>query len=220
MYGAFFFVIKGKSIKLLTKDGQDGVHESPEIVLQQNLSCLDWTYMLDHKAGELVVNIGATFTPELDKPVTGLWRLDALEDSYGEAGFNWETIHHQCMLSRYGALQAEMNEECVLQTHFAFWSTYNLYYEAVYTSNNVPIFAKESNAYHLTPKYYAKCSKMVKVFGAAKSKIYGVQDEYRVSGQAAQVLLKEIVPRVCISLALSILWLIVQPQGQEICIHM
>ena len=84
---------------------------NPEIALQRNLSCLDRTYMLDRKAGELVVDIGVTFTPESDKPVTGLWRLDALEDSYGAAGFNWRTIHHQCMLSRYGALQAEMNEE-------------------------------------------------------------------------------------------------------------
>ena len=93
MYGSFFFFVEGKGIKLLTKDGQDGVHESPEIALQRNLSCLDWTYMLDRKTGELVVDIGVTFTPESDKPVTDLWRLDALEDSYGAAGFNWETIH-------------------------------------------------------------------------------------------------------------------------------
>ena len=165
------------------------------------------TYMLDHKAGELVVYIGVTSMPELDKPVTGLWRLNVLEDSYGVAGFNRETVHHQCMLSRYGVLQVEMNEEHALQTHIAFWSTYNLCYKAICTSNNVPIFAKESDAYYLTPKYYAECSKMVKVFGAAKSKTYGVRDEYRVSGQAAQVLLREIVPMVCISLALSILWL-------------
>lgn len=69
MYGSFFFVVEGKGIKLLTKDGQDGVHESPEIALQRNLSCLDWTYMLDREAGELVVDIGVTFTPESDKGI-------------------------------------------------------------------------------------------------------------------------------------------------------
>ncbi|KIJ57760.1 hypothetical protein HYDPIDRAFT_34815 [Hydnomerulius pinastri MD-312] len=196
MFGSFFFVLEGKGLKLLTKDGQDGVHESPEIALRRNLSCLDWDYMLDHKNGELLVDVGISFTPNSpSKSVTGLWRLDTLEESYGAAGFNRGTIHHQCMLSRYGALQAEMNQERALQTHIAFRSTYNLYYEAVRTANNIAIFAKDNEAYNITPAYMAECKKAIKVFHEAKRKTYGVRDEYRVSGQAAQVLLNNIIPQ-------------------------
>jgi hypothetical protein len=196
MYGSFFFVVEGKGIKLLTKDGQDGIHDSPEAALRHNISCLDWDTMLNCKKGELVIDVGVSFTPQSNQPLTGLWRLDALEESYGAAGFNRGTIYHQCMLSRYGALQAEMNQECALQTHIAFRSTYNLYYEVVRTSNHKAMFAKDSDAYNLTPKYYSECSKAVKVFKEGCRKTYGVRDEYRVSGQAAQILLREIIPRV------------------------
>ena len=47
IYGSFFFAVKGKGIKLFTKDGQEGVHISSEAALRQNLSGLDWEYMLN-----------------------------------------------------------------------------------------------------------------------------------------------------------------------------
>lgn len=113
--------------------------------------------MLDHKKGELIVDGGVSFTPQSDQPVSGIWRLDALEESDGAAGFNREPfIHHQRMLSRYSAMQTEINQERALQTHVSFRSTYNLYYEAVHTTNNVATFAKDSDAYNLTPKYYGE----------------------------------------------------------------
>ena len=108
MYGSFFFIIKGKGIKLFTKDGQ-GIHLSPEQALRQNLSSLDWDYMLQQINGELVVDVGVSFTPISRKPVVSLWRLDMLEESYAAAGFNKGTMHHHCMLYNYGAMQAEMS---------------------------------------------------------------------------------------------------------------
>ncbi|KIJ58749.1 hypothetical protein HYDPIDRAFT_33862 [Hydnomerulius pinastri MD-312] len=208
MFGSFFFVLEGKGIKLLTKDGQNGVHQTPEVALRCNLSSLNWDYMLDRKNGELLVDIGVSFTPMSSVPVTGLWRLDALEESYGAGGFNRGTIHHQCMLSRYGALQAEMGQERTLQTHVAFRSTYNLYYEAVRTANNTAVFAKDSEAYNVTPNYVQECEKAINIFKKAKRKTYGVRDEYRVSGQAAQILLREIIPKAQEYMASTpVLWL-------------
>ncbi|KAH0834639.1 hypothetical protein J3R83DRAFT_10148 [Lanmaoa asiatica] len=195
IYGSFFFVVEGKGIKLLTKDGQEGVYISPEAALRENLSCLAWDHMLNRNNGELIVDIGVSFTPQTHDPVIGLWRLDTLEESYAAAGFNRGTIHHHCMLYNYGALQAEMHQDRALQTHVAFRNTYNLYYEAVRPTNNMPSFAKDSDAYSLNSSYHKECSSIVKIFQKVRNKTYGVRDEYRVSGQAIQVLLREIIPQ-------------------------
>ena len=188
--------MKGKGIKLLTKDGQGGEYISPEVALRNNLSCLSWDHMLDRNHGELLVDVGISFTPKSKDPVIGLWRLDSLEESYAAAGFNLGTVHHHCMLYRYGALQAEMPEDRALQTHVAFRNTYNIYYEAVRPNNNKPTFGTDSDAYNLTSTYHKECSSTIKILGKAKGKTYGVRDEYRVSGQAAQVLLREALPVV------------------------
>ena len=194
-YGSFFFVVEGKGIKLLTKDGQ-GVYVSPELALRRNLSCLDWDHMLDRHNGELIIDVGVSFTPMTREPVVGLWRLDSLEESYAAAGFNKGIAHHHFTLHNYGALQAEMPQDRALHTHVAFRNTYNLYYEAIRPSNNMPAFFSDSQAYGLSEEYYKECSGMIKIFRKVKSKTYGVRDEYRVSGQAAQVLLDQIIPQV------------------------
>lgn len=62
MYGSFFFVVEGKGIKLLTKNGQDGVHESLKAALHCNISCLDWNIMLNCKKEEMVISIEVSFT--------------------------------------------------------------------------------------------------------------------------------------------------------------
>ena len=67
--------------------------------------------MLNQTNRELLVDIGILFTPKSSCPVVGLWRLDALEVSNVVAGFNPGTIHHHCMLYRYGASQAEMPQD-------------------------------------------------------------------------------------------------------------
>ncbi|KAG1743531.1 hypothetical protein EDD22DRAFT_851488 [Suillus occidentalis] len=101
MYGLLFFILEGKGIKLLTKDGQRG-------------------------------HVGVSFTPHSpDIPVVGVWRLDALEASFSTGGYKRGEMHHHNTLSRYGALQAEMQQERCQQTHIAFRSTYNLDYESI-----------------------------------------------------------------------------------------
>lgn len=205
-YGSFFFVVEGKGIKLLTKDGQ-GVHVSPELALRNNLSCLDWDYMLDRNHGELIVDVGVSFTPISKQAIIGLWRLDALEESYAAGGFNRGVVHHHSTLYNYGALQAEMPQDRALYTHVAFRNTYNLYYEAIRPSNNRPTFLSDHHAYKLGDEYYKECAGIVKIFRKVKSKTYGVRDEYRVSGQATQVLLDHIIPKVKMGCLYLFFWI-------------
>ncbi|KAF8550172.1 hypothetical protein OG21DRAFT_1487974 [Imleria badia] len=179
-YDSFFFVVEGKGIKLLTKDGQ-GVYVLPESALRNNLACLDWNHMLDQNNGELIVDVGVSFTPASRQAVVGLWRVDTLEESYAAAGFNRGV--------------AEMAQDRALHTHVAFQNTYNLYYEAVRPNNNRPAFVSDHHAYKLGDEYYKECSGIVKIFHKVKSKTYGIRDEYWVSGKAAQILLDQIIPQ-------------------------
>ncbi|KAG1834023.1 hypothetical protein DFJ58DRAFT_670739 [Suillus subalutaceus] len=193
MYGSLFFILEGKGIKLLTKDGQRGRFSGPEEALRHNLSDLDWPYMMNRKHGELLVDVGISFTPHSpDVPVVGVWRLDALEASFGAGGYKRGEMHHHNTLSRYGAMQAEMQQERSQQTHIAFRSTYNLYYESIRTNTNKAHFASDSDAYKLSPSYMAECFEIAKVLDGCKEKTYGVRDEYRVSGHAARVMLDNI----------------------------
>ncbi|KAG2062490.1 hypothetical protein BDR04DRAFT_1165132 [Suillus decipiens] len=88
MYGCPLFILEGKGIKLLTKDGQRGCFSGPEEALCCNLPDLDWPYMINWRHGELLVDVGISFTPySPDVPVVGVWRLDALEASFGAGGY-------------------------------------------------------------------------------------------------------------------------------------
>ncbi|KAG2029786.1 hypothetical protein BDR03DRAFT_975545, partial [Suillus americanus] len=184
MFGSCFFVLEGKGIKLITKDGQRGRFPGPEEALLHNLPDLDWNHMMDRTHGELLVDVGISFTPcSSDVPVVGLWRLDALEPSFGAGGYNKGQLHHYNTLSRYGALQAEMQRERCQQTHVAFQSAYNLYYEAVRTTNN----QKTSS------NYMTECFNIERVLTGSKGKTYGMQDKYRTSGKAARLILESVM---------------------------
>jgi hypothetical protein len=197
MYGSSFFILEGKGIKLLTKDGQRGRFSGPEEALRRNLSDLDWQYMMSRSHGELLVDVGVSFTPHSPNiPLVGVWRLDALEASFGAGGYKRGEIHHHNTLSRYGALQAEMQQERSQQTHIAFRSTYNLYYESIRTNSNQANFASDSDAYKLSPSYMAECAEIAKVVEGCKEKTYGVRDEYRVSGHAARIILENVEEKV------------------------
>jgi hypothetical protein len=199
MYVSMFFILEGKGIKLLTKDGQRGRFSGPEEALCHNLSDLDWSYMIDWRHGELLVDVGISFTPcSPDVPVIGVWRLDALEASFSVGGYKRGEMHHHNMLSRYGALQAKMQQERSQQMHIAFRSTYNLYYESIHTNNNQVNFASDSDAYKLTP-YMTECFDIMKVVDGCKEKTYGVRDEYRVSSHAARIILDNIESKVSYS---------------------
>ncbi|KAI6149952.1 hypothetical protein BKA82DRAFT_4354048 [Pisolithus tinctorius] len=97
-YGSFFFVLECKGIKLWTKTTLSGAVQTPVQALLHGLPALDWSYMVDRANGELLVDLGISIHPTCDEKLVGLWRLDALEASFGAGGYLRGNAHHTCML--------------------------------------------------------------------------------------------------------------------------
>ena len=195
-YGSFFFVLDCKGIKLWTK-----MPLSEDIsltkVLRHNIPALDWSYMVDRSHGELLVDLGIGVHPAGNCKLVGLWRLDALEASFGAGGFLRGNIHHTCTLGRYGGIQAEMSQERARQTHIAFRSAYNLSYEVVRPNDNRPTFVMDRDAYALNSDFMQECTQAMNMYsGEAKNRSYGVRDEYRMSGVAMEQVLANLPDKV------------------------
>ncbi|RPD71541.1 hypothetical protein L226DRAFT_547241 [Lentinus tigrinus ALCF2SS1-7] len=132
--------------------------------------------------GELTIDVDSMADNE---PLTGLWRLEVLEQSFAAGGFNRGQQHNIGTLSRYGALQAPMARERSYLTHITFRSAYNLQYEMTRPSDNRPFFAEDGNAYDVNETYMNECQCRISLFrGKSVNTTYGVRDEYRVGGQA------------------------------------
>ncbi|KAI0667341.1 hypothetical protein C8Q78DRAFT_982564, partial [Trametes maxima] len=187
MYGSFYFVLDAKNLKLQTRMSLGGINQdiSPLANLKLCHPSLDFDYMLNRKYGELHIDVAFSFTPKSPIPLVGLWRLDVLEDSFGAGGYNKGSIHNIASLSRYGALQAPMARERSQLSHIVFRSAYNLQYESIRASDNVPYFANDGDAYEVNETYHKECQRRISLFrGNAQSTTYGVRDEYRIGGQA------------------------------------
>ncbi|KAI5985909.1 hypothetical protein F5J12DRAFT_728958, partial [Pisolithus orientalis] len=186
-YGSFFFVLECKGIKLWTKTTLSGAVQTPVQALLHGLPALDWSHMVDRANGELLVDLGISIHPTCDEKLVGLWRLDALEASFGAGGYLRGNAHHTCMLGRYGGIQAEMSQERARQTHIAFRSAYNLAYEVIRPNDNSPTFVMDKDAYALNNDFIGECMQAINMYsGDAKKRSYGVRDEYRMSGAAVE----------------------------------
>ncbi|KAL4065732.1 hypothetical protein V8B97DRAFT_2025634 [Scleroderma yunnanense] len=165
-YGSFFF--------LWTKTFLFQEEKSPIHALLDAIPSLDWSYML-------LVDLGIRIHPTCDEKMVGLWRLDALEASFGAGGFLQGNIHHTCTLGRYGGIQAEMSQERGRQVHVAFRSAYNLAYEVIRPNDNLPTFVMDKDAYALNRDFMQECTQAINMYsGEAKQRSYGVRDEYRM----------------------------------------
>ncbi|EIW74134.1 hypothetical protein CONPUDRAFT_147908 [Coniophora puteana RWD-64-598 SS2] len=191
MFGSFFFALEAKGIKLMTVERQNGTYSDPVSALQESIPSLDWDQMRDRAKGELFLDIGVAFTPmRQSNAVTGLWWLEALEVSFGAGGFNAGSMHNHAMLSRVGAMQAPMSKDRQWQTGIISRSSYSLDYEAVRPRNNKPTFASDSDAYNLTQRYTEECNSLIEQLLGATGKTFGVRDEYRVTWDAAEAMLR------------------------------
>lgn len=197
-YGSHFYVVEAKGIKLQTKVSVS-THTShasdhyfdPWDALQQEFPQLDFPHMVDRRHGEFVVDIGCTFHPMAEQPLVGLWKLAALEASFGAGGFNRGNLHNIGMLSEYGGLQAEMPEERARHSHVLFRSAYGLQYEAIRSVDNHPHFAEDGDAFSLNYEYNEECNRRIELYeGSASRTSYGVRDEYRMGGDAAMNVLQ------------------------------
>lgn len=198
-FGSFFFVLEAKGFKSRVRFRLDQ-GEDPWTELRNSFRYLDFEYMCDRKNGEFVVDLGYCLTPNRpaeSKGIAGLWRIEALEASYGAAGFRKGNVHHANMFARYGSMQAEMSSERARRTHVTFRSTYNLIYEATRSPSNVPYFAEDSDAYHRTPDYVKDCERRTSLFDKSKAdRHFGVRDEYRVGGTALRAIFEKSLPMV------------------------
>lgn len=190
---SFFFIVECNGFKL-NVISHNGARAMPE--LERLLPGLDFEYMLNRENGELHVDVGFCYQPKLTsdapsgkKGVVGLWRLDALEESFSAGGYLSGKVHHVNTLSRYGGIQAEMSLERSRRTHVAFRSSYNLQYEAVRKKDNDPFLCGDGDAYEYNLAFQTACKERVKQYGDRGDRNYGVRDEYRVSGKAAVWLL-------------------------------
>ncbi|KAI5990547.1 hypothetical protein F5J12DRAFT_786485 [Pisolithus orientalis] len=87
-----------EGIKLWTKTTLSGAIQMPVQALLHGLPALDWSHMVDRANGELLVDLGISIHPTCDEKLVGLWRLDALEASFGAGGYLRGNAHHTCML--------------------------------------------------------------------------------------------------------------------------
>lgn len=202
-FGSHFFIVEAMGIKHATRVSLPDNDEAPTVTPWQKLGeaypALDLDYMLDRNQGELLVDIGVSINPTRTcaTPMVALWRLDALEASYGAGGYLQGTLHTADTFMRYGGLQAEMAQERARRTHVQFRSTYNLHYEAMRPPDNNPFFAADGDAYMLTSKYRDDCERRIKMFGGKiQYRSFGARDEYRVGGQAMMEIFRNIGTRV------------------------
>jgi hypothetical protein len=181
-----------RKIKVIDKElGQSNqCLESSFNDLQHEFSGLDFDYMLNRKYGELYCDLGVSFNPINEEPIVGLWKLDALEASFGAAGFLQGTIHKLNTLDRYGGLQAEMSAPRSQRTHIVFGSAYNLAYEVTRRLDNGRVLFKEDDAYNFHSNYQWDIETVLELYDNVASKnSYGVRWEIRVGGQALLSLL-------------------------------
>ncbi|KAI6137557.1 hypothetical protein BKA82DRAFT_4023828 [Pisolithus tinctorius] len=87
---------------LLLRPGMQGnqVVDENHPVRSSSNAALDWSHMVDRANGELLVDLGISIHPTCDEKLVGLWRLDALEASFGAGGYLRGNAHHTCMLGR------------------------------------------------------------------------------------------------------------------------
>ena len=199
-YGSFFFVLECKGIKLWTKTSLHDDPMTPIDALLNGIPAFDWKHMVNRENGELLVDLGIAIHPAGEQKLVRLWRLDALEASFGAGGYLRGNIHHACTLGRYGGIQAEMAQERGRQTHIAFRSSYNLAYELVRPNDNLPTFVMDRDAYAVNNVFMEECMEAINIYsGQGKERSYGVRDEYRMSGMAMEEILEDLPQRASIS---------------------
>jgi hypothetical protein len=159
--------------------------ENVQARLRREFSGLDWDYMQDRLCGELFCDLAITYHPKDPIPMVGLWKLAALEASYGRGGYLKGTIHNHNTLSFYGGLQAEMRSNISERSHISFRSSYSLNYEPTRLKSNSRSLFEEKDVYQMHENVFVTSERVLNIFTErAPKRSYGVRDEFRI-GYAA-----------------------------------
>lgn len=189
LFGSFFFVTDGRGFKLWTMDGAGIPEAQGQAVkaLAKIAPFMDWEYAQNRRNGELYLDVGIGFQPigvegegQGSDGIVGIWKLDKLRQSYGQAGYESPKIHRTSTFRDYGNVQAEMQPDRSRGTHIVFRQDYNLAYEVVRTSSNNFNICDESVAYCGNRAYTDAVGQMIRAFDNASGKSFGVRSEIRL----------------------------------------
>lgn len=200
-FGSFFFVVQIKGSKRLTHSQEVTLNMSAKEAMKnfkRSFTGLDWDYMNNAKHGMVFCDAGIMIQPEhSEEELVGLWRLDCLEASYGAGGYLTGEMHTLNTLSMYGGLQAESTSWRSKQTHIRFWSSYNLAYEATRQHDNLRNLFEEKEVFNRGPWFQHQVKSVKEIYEEkASEQSYGVRDEFRISGQGIEELMKCVEDRV------------------------
>ncbi|TFK59822.1 hypothetical protein BDN72DRAFT_943116 [Pluteus cervinus] len=191
LYGSMFFVVQLKGSKGFSKVAQpldENLGETLGSALDRfrdEFDGLDWEYMENRSNGELVCDVGLTFTPVSDEPLVGLWRLDSTKASYQAGGYLQGNTHNLNTLHLYGGVQAEMSKERRLRTHISFRQSYNLAYEVIRQKDNSRDLFSTEDLYNGAQRVTKDINGIEKVYKQeASTRTYGVREEIRLGGLA------------------------------------
>jgi hypothetical protein len=186
-FGSHFYILEIKGCKGFTKQVVDDMEDVKDSMkqaldtLHDEFSGLDWSYMSNRMLGKLFCNMGITYHPEDERPLIGLWKLDALEASFGAGGYLKGQLHNINTLSCYGGLQAEMGSPRFKRTHLTFQSSYNLAYEVTQPTSSTWDLFKEKDVHRLHDKFMSDKDMTISAYkGKALETSNGVRDEFRV----------------------------------------
>jgi hypothetical protein len=180
MFGSFFFVSDARGIKSLT------LGDDPYAALKREYSSMDWEYAMERKNGQLFLDLGISYHPKTHsgEPLVGLWRLDALAESYDAAGMTKGVIHHTTTLSEYGNRQSSMDQYRSHVVQIPFRQSYNLAFEAIRSPGKKNYFCDDKEAYNNTAEFQQCLSKYRTLLTSSEMKSFGVREEIRGSGRA------------------------------------
>lgn len=185
-YGSFFFVLEGKGIGLglTVEDMSAAAPTQPLENLISHFSKIDFDFLLNRDNGESYFDVALSINPT--SAHVGLWRLDALEASFGAGGFLTGKQFPLNTMGYYGSMQAGMEQPRRRQTHVLYRSSYLSFYNLSRNFENQPWAPSDSDVYHFSPRCKEVWnSRILEYRKGAQSQIgYGVRDEYRIGGQA------------------------------------
>jgi hypothetical protein len=197
-YGSFFFAMEAKGIGLASSvDNMDlSSPGQPLENLINQFSKIDFDFLMDRNNGESYFDIALGIHPVT--PLVGFMRLDALEASFGAAGFLCGKQFPLNTFGYYGSMQAEMARGRREQTHIVHRSSYLSFYNLARNFDNRPWGPPLDEAYHCSQHYRDIWRSRMDQYQKMESKQqgYGVRDEYRVGGLAVRPFLNAATEKV------------------------
>lgn len=198
VFGSFFFTVDLRGSKLSCVAALDDERRDAWDLLVRECPGLDFDYMLDRENGELYVDMGITYCAkpsqeviDANGPVTGLWRLEQVQESFHQAGMLTGNTHPFNTFSRYGSQASMMASDRSRNVHLLYRQAYNGVFEKVRNNRNRGYdLCKETNAFYADPDFLKACSDLRYKYQMGANTGYNVRDEVRGSGATIKAIMR------------------------------